>query len=79
MGFQRKFDTGDTEFDIAIDPTSTYTFQAFIYGTQGTATGIYYPSMSVDFSNWDDDPVQLSAVSLFTGAAAALLTLLTAF
>ena len=78
QAWQRRFDTEDTAQDIIIDSTSTYTFTAFIYGTQGTATGIYYPSMSVDFSNWDDDPVQLLAASLFTGAA-VLLTSLTVF
>ena len=71
MAWQRKFVTGDSN-DIDIDDQSTYEFTAYMRGLLGSATPIEYPSMSVDFSNWDDDPVTLNARSLWLGSALAL-------
>lgn len=72
QGWQRLKSTGDTTSDIIIADSAAYSMTAFI-GNPATTTNIFWPSETVDFTYWADNPVQLHGVSLVASATVALV------
>ena len=59
--WERDLSTGDTTSDIIISTAGAYSFTVFMRALLGEVD-IWYPTETVDFSNWSDDVVLLGSL-----------------